>query len=158
MSLKPQSDKLINHNFPTPYYRTLERTTGAIPCRQTFAFALVLISALPLLAAVPTHTTQAAPASFRGDAGARENTSMPRFALHKVVERRPIAFQPYPENEPSYLLCYVQETLECGHQIDVNFIEGVEVLTAKYRRCPECDSGQALPRTVAKVISIKGTA
>ena len=64
--------------------------------------------------------------------------AMVERVLRVVTSRKPKAFQPNPEQAPSYLVAYVTETLECGHKLDVNFIENVEPLIAKRRSCQEC--------------------
>ena len=61
---------------------------------------------------------------------------MPRFKLHRVVHRRPVAYRPH-ENVPEYLLAYCVETLDCGHKLSV--YPAADPLIARYRKCPDCD-------------------
>ena len=63
--------------------------------------------------------------------------AMAERILRVVRSRRPKAFQVNPQ-DPNYLLAYVTEKLECGHEQDVQFIENVEPLIAKHRSCQEC--------------------
>jgi len=64
-------------------------------------------------------------------------------ALRLVIRRDPKAYRPY-ESEPSYLLCYVIEQLECGHELTV--YPQADPLIAKRRLCPDCqDLHAALP-------------
>lgn len=61
---------------------------------------------------------------------------MPKFALRKVVHRRPRPFVPHA-SAPKYLACYVTETLECGHTLDV--FPQSDPLIAVRRHCQRCD-------------------
>ena len=56
-------------------------------------------------------------------------------ALRLVTLRVPKAHMPYA-HVPDYLLAYVTETLECGHQLD--FFPTSDPLIARRRNCPEC--------------------
>jgi hypothetical protein len=60
------------------------------------------------------------------------------YIYQKVVRRKPVPYQPSPKN-PSYLLCYVEEELECGHKVTVH-PSSLETLTARKRNCHECSS------------------
>lgn len=60
--------------------------------------------------------------------------------LRYVTARQPKAFQPHPEEQPSYLIAYVEETLECGHKLKFHFLSEAEPLIAKRRVCCECAS------------------
>src|SRR6185437_5712119 len=40
------------------------------------------------------------------------------YIYQKVVRRKAIPYQPSPKN-PKYLLCYVEEELECGHKLTI---------------------------------------
>lgn len=80
-------------------------------------------------------------------------------ALQKVISRQPIPIvtpdpglelsDAVPEGTPYgslYLTAYVVETLECGHELHFVFIPEAEPLTAKRRVCPDCTTGQAIPK------------
>ena len=60
------------------------------------------------------------------------------YIYQKVVRRKAIPYQPSPKN-PKYLLCYVEEELECGHKLTIYPNDG-ETLTARKRNCHECSS------------------
>ena len=70
-----------------------------------------------------------------------------KSSLRKVVYRRPEPFMPYP-NEPQYLVCFITETLECGHTLDV--FPQSDPLIAVRRRCQECQDvvPKKLPQSV----------
>lgn len=68
---------------------------------------------------------------------AKKVSRVAQYILQKVVSRKPIGFQPNPKKVPNYILCYVEETLECGHVVKVYPGEG-ETLTARKRSCHEC--------------------
>jgi hypothetical protein len=57
--------------------------------------------------------------------------------LQKVVHRKPVAFQPHA-HVPDYLLCYVVETLACGHTL-TTFPQS-DPLIAVRRDCKDCGS------------------
>lgn len=59
-------------------------------------------------------------------------------ALRLVVRRKPVGFQPHPDQAPNMISIYVVETLECGHEQTYHFIEEVEMLVARRRVCREC--------------------
>lgn len=59
-------------------------------------------------------------------------------SLRLVVRRKPVGFQPHPEQAPNMISIYVVETLECGHEQTYHFVEEVEMLTARRRVCREC--------------------
>lgn len=56
-------------------------------------------------------------------------------ALRLVVRRVPKAYRPH-EHVPEYLLCYVIEQLECGHEMTV--YPEADLLIAKRRVCHQC--------------------
>lgn len=56
-------------------------------------------------------------------------------ALRLVIRREPKPYRPF-ESEPKYLLCYVIEQLECGHELTV--YPQADPLIAKRRVCPNC--------------------
>jgi hypothetical protein len=56
--------------------------------------------------------------------------------LRKIVRRQPVAFQPHA-HVPDYLLCFVNEHLECGHKV-VAYPQA-DPLIAKRRDCRKCD-------------------
>jgi len=56
--------------------------------------------------------------------------------LQRVMHRKPVAFQPHA-HVPEYLLCYVVETLACGHKIEV--FPQADPLIAVRRDCKRCD-------------------
>lgn len=60
--------------------------------------------------------------------------------LKKVVHRKPVPFRPH-ESEPNYLLCYVVETLECGHKLTV--YPNPDPLVAVRRDCKHCGSAES---------------
>lgn len=60
------------------------------------------------------------------------------YIYQKVIRRKAIPFQPSPQN-PKYMLCYVEEELECGHKLTV-YPSAIETLTARKRSCHECSS------------------
>ncbi len=55
--------------------------------------------------------------------------------LQKVVNREPVPFRPH-KAVPDYLLCYVVETLACGHQLTI--YPQTDSLIAVRRDCPQC--------------------
>jgi len=55
--------------------------------------------------------------------------------LEKVIHRKPVPFRPY-ESAPNYLLCYVVETLACGHTLTT--YPPADPLVAARRQCKEC--------------------
>lgn len=57
--------------------------------------------------------------------------------MQKVVRRRPVPHQPDPKGNPAYILVYIEETLECGHTLDV-FPGELEPLIARRRSCHQC--------------------
>jgi hypothetical protein len=61
----------------------------------------------------------------------------PPLRLQKVVHRKPVPFRPH-ESEPDYLICFVIETLECGHQIHT--FPQSDPLVAVRRHCNQCGS------------------
>jgi len=61
--------------------------------------------------------------------------------LSKVTHRKPVPFQPHA-HVPSYLLCYVVETLACGHSL-ITHPQG-DPLIAVRRDCKKCDGAQVL--------------
>jgi len=61
--------------------------------------------------------------------------------LQKVVNRKPVPFMPH-KHVPDYLLCYVVETLACGHTLTV--YPQTDALVAVRRDCQEC--GQPVPK------------
>ena len=67
-----------------------------------------------------------------------------KFPLHRVVQREPRYHQPYPNEEPKNIVCYVTERLDCRHTLAFLFLEEAEPLIAKYRRCIECENGRRL--------------
>lgn len=62
--------------------------------------------------------------------------------LKKVIHRKPVPFQ-VSENAPNYLLCYVVETLECGHTVTT--YPQVDPLIAVRRDCKDCGSVLQFP-------------
>ncbi len=56
--------------------------------------------------------------------------------LQKVVHRHPVPFQPHA-HVPEYLLCYVVETLSCGHKVTT--YPAADPLIAVRRDCKHCD-------------------
>lgn len=69
-----------------------------------------------------------------------------KATLVKVVHRKPEPFMPYA-NHPDYLLCFVTETLACGHALTV-FPQN-DPLIARHRRCQHC--GQVPKKPVQAV-------
>lgn len=63
--------------------------------------------------------------------------------IQKVVHRRPVPYQPHA-HVPKYLLCYIVETLECGHQRYA--YPPADPLIAKYRKCHKCSSEEPKPK------------
>lgn len=57
-------------------------------------------------------------------------------ALRLVTLRTPKAYRPHA-HVPDYLLCYVVETLECGHTLTV--YPQSDPLIARRRACSECE-------------------
>src|SRR6185437_7002374 len=78
-------------------------------------------------------------------------------SLRLVVRRKPVGFQPHPEQAPNMISIYVVETLECGHEQTYYFIEDVEVLTAKRRVCHQCHglSASLPPKKPAQSVRLK---
>ena len=70
-----------------------------------------------------------------------------KATLSKVVHRKPEPFMPYA-HVPEYLLCFVTETLACGHMVTID--PDPDPLIARYRRCHECDAGKVAPISGAK--------
>jgi hypothetical protein len=60
----------------------------------------------------------------------------PSNALRLVLSRHPVPFRA----ARNYWLCYVVETLECGHKVTVH--PQADPLTAKRRNCPDCGKGK----------------
>jgi len=79
---------------------------------------------------------------------------MPKFPLHKVVQRIPRAYLRYPEREDRdlHLGVYVIEHLECGHEY-LAFAQ-TDPLIAKFRRCLKCEAGVAVPRKPTQSVSL----
>jgi len=50
---------------------------------------------------------------------------------------------------PEYLLCFVTETLACGHQLTI--FPDPDPLVARFRRCHECDVIKAPKKPVQSV-------
>jgi hypothetical protein len=76
-----------------------------------------------------------------------------KAVLRRVVCRKPVAFCAFPEREDAlnFLQAYMVESLECGHRVSTFFNPPVENLTAKYRRCRECDeAGKIIEITAGK--------
>lgn len=80
-------------------------------------------------------------------ASPQENLMPAKAALQRVVVRKPVPYMPHA-HVPTYLLCYVVETLECGH--DVTTYPQSDPLIAKYRRCQKCDANRVVPIDVSK--------
>jgi len=76
----------------------------------------------------------------QGDAPKVSFRDMSERILRHVTARQPRAFQPHPEEQPTYLIAYVEETLECGHKLKFHFLDETEPLIAKRRVCRECAS------------------
>lgn len=75
-------------------------------------------------------------------------------SYQKVISRRPVPFQPNPKKEPKHILCYIEETLKCGHTVTV-YPGELEPLTARRRNCHDCagwNGALKLPRRKANVI------
>ena len=72
---------------------------------------------------------------------------MPKFAMRRVVFRKPVPFMPHVR-EPKYLLVYVIETLECGHTLRV--FPQSDPLIARARHCQSCDEDEVTPIDVPK--------
>ena len=64
-----------------------------------------------------------------------------KAALQRVVHRRPVPFV-HDAEHPTYLQCYVVETLECGHQLTT--YPQCDPLIAKYRRCQKCNVNKVI--------------
>ena len=64
-----------------------------------------------------------------------------KAVLRLVVSRKPVAHCLHPEREDAlnFLSAYVVETLECGHSVEHFFNPPVDPLSAKRRRCAECE-------------------
>ena len=67
-----------------------------------------------------------------------------------VVSRKPIPFQPDPNNS-QYMLVYVTEKLDCGHELTV--YPQADPLVARRRLCPGC----ATPAARRPVQSVAAT-
>lgn len=72
----------------------------------------------------------------------------PSPMMQRVVCRLPIAFQPHKQ-APDYLLCYVRETLDCGHI--VHTFPFIDPLVAVRRNCHKCDEEIAKKKPAASV-------
>jgi len=59
-----------------------------------------------------------------------------KATLSRVVHRKPEPFMPFAQL-PEYLLCFVTETLECGHELTI--FPQCDPLIAHYRRCHACE-------------------
>ena len=60
---------------------------------------------------------------------------------------------PYP-HAPDYLLCFVTETLACGHAVTV-FPQN-DPLIARHRRCQHCERVQMPPKKPAQSADDQG--
>ncbi len=60
---------------------------------------------------------------------------MNKRKLCLVVARKPVPFQPDPRNS-QYILVYVTEQLDCGHELTV--YPQTDPLVARRRLCPGC--------------------
>lgn len=84
------------------------------------------------------------------------NLTPAKAVLRRVLHRRPVPFMPHA-HVPEYLLCFIVETLECGHTVDVYPPD--DPLIAVRRRCHACDSGKVVeidaPKKPAVSVSIE---
>jgi hypothetical protein len=117
--------------------------TRDIPFAFSFPHSDLLICEFPDIAPV-TNSEQTEKkghipskvTSVTSNAVVRKVSRVAQYIYQRVVRRKPVPFQPSLKN-PSYLLCYVEEELECGHKVTVH-LDGVETLTARARACHEC--------------------
>jgi len=75
----------------------------------------------------------------------------------RVVSRIPVGFQPDAKKAPKQILCYVIETLECGHEKTVHPSDR-EPLTARSRVCHQCSGwfgALRLPRKPVRAKKLK---
>ena len=72
--------------------------------------------------------------------------------FRKVVHRKPVPFRPH-EHVPDYLLVYIIETLECGHQIHT--FPTADPLIAVRRNCTECDECKPKKKPSASVTEVR---
>lgn len=71
--------------------------------------------------------------------------------LQKVTHRNPVPFQPH-KHVPEYLLCYVIETLACGHQVTI--YPQADSLVAVRRDCQQC-GGTVPKKKPYSVVSVR---
>lgn len=70
-----------------------------------------------------------------------------QYIYQKVIRRKPVPYQPSPKH-PEYMLCFVEEELECGHTVTIHPHQN-ERLVARTRNCHECSGwfgGLKLPK------------
>lgn len=145
-------------NHRAPLLEGTLRTSAILP--GPFAMRLILWLALLLLSPLPPHCAAFSfrvevlgaptrivravyalpPADGVQGASSLENSMPAKARLRKVVHRRPVPVRPY-DHVPEYLVCYVVETLECGHSLHI-FPQTGDPLVAKQRRCGSCSDGE----------------
>lgn len=119
-----------------------------LPNRPFFIVLAVasLMLALPALDESPLLARNISPFAAAIQGASPQEGPMPqaKAVLRRVLCRKPVPFCIFPDRDDalSFLSAYMVETLECGHQLDTFFNPPVETLTAKYRRCRECDEAE----------------
>lgn len=119
---------------PKPLNSISLARSGDISFAFSFPLCDLLICEFPTDSSVVGLSTSLVPESQRSVA--EKVSRVAQYIYQKVVRRKPVPFQPSPK-EPKYLLCYVEEELECGHKIEV-YPGDSETLTARTRSCHEC--------------------
>lgn len=106
----------------------------SIPWHETFPYSDLLVCEFQTEQSAVGLSTSLVPESQRSVA--EKVSRVAQYIYQKVIRRKPVPYQPSPK-EPKYLLCYVEEELECGHKIEIH-PGGAETLTARTRNCHEC--------------------
>ena len=124
----PRQKTALYHNFPL----YLLSDTGPVDASE-----LLLCELGPKVKARTLTISENETTSIVVSGTAPDDIRLLRMArqLSSVILRTPHPYQPYPKN-PQYLLCYVTETLECGHELV--FYPHADPLIARRRSCLEC--------------------
>jgi hypothetical protein len=123
-------------NMQCPIIGILLSRRSQLPLPLSIAAALLIFFTLAFLTPAPLEAYNARfIAGVQGASPAEVNQMPAKAILKRVVHRKPVPYMPHA-TEPQYLLCYVVETLECGHSVTV--YPQADPLIAPRRRCQEC--------------------
>jgi hypothetical protein len=113
----------------------------------SIAAALLIFFTLAFVAPAPLRASNSASAVGVRGASPEAHAMPAKAVLQRVVHRKPVPYMPHA-HVPEYLLCYVIETLECGHTVTV--YPQADPLIAPRRRCAHCDDGKVIAIDAAK--------